>query len=763
MPTTIAKKLLETLETIDRPTAFCVGESVPIIMPGLEINGVGPIGLPINKSQAKELISICHQAPYGKKEKTLVDTSVRRVWAIDSNHLKLTNPQWPDFLDATLERVQHQLGLEDQDHQLLVYEPGGFFLPHQDGEKLDGMVATLVVTLPSNYEGGELIIRHCGHEETIDFGGSESAFNLHVAAFYADCEHEIRPLKTGYRIALVYNITLKRSKKTIKAPQYNTQVSEIAKLLQNCQTTDDPIKLAVILDHEYTKTGLEPDLLKGTDRAKVQALFAAAQEAGWKAYLSLLTLHESGDAECDYYDSYDYDDEPECYTMGEVYDQSLVADHWTNPTGDIMEFGKMDVDEEELISNIELRDVDSEEEVGGYTGNAGVEMERWYRHGAVILWPNHQHFEILCNTGIHSAIAGLQYMIKLWQNKKSDDELKQQCMLFAQTILKRWPVHHDNFHCPGINKENDTGSKMPALLNKLGNPSLIATYVGDTLIRDAREDPKRTVAALCQQHEWLTFQKPLLKLFKSSTENTIARNIVILESLCVHKNNSNDRHTLCNALAPEILEALKRVDRGENETHNWQKKQLNRSELIVSLFKSIFMLPISGLLAELIDYIVNLPKKYDLTTVQIPALIQLESWMDHKKNTECKPLINWLKACHAELKSRSECKPKPPQDWKRPAKLSCSCSDCNELSHFLNSPTERTHRFRIRKDRRQHLHQIIERHQCDSTHVTERYGSPHTLVCEKTQRAYERRLQAYKLDCEHLTIIEAIAIRFNAI
>lgn len=56
-------------------------------------------------------------------------------------------------------------------YKLLVYEKGGFFLPHRDGEKLDRMVATLVIVLPSIHEGGALILSHDA--------GVELRHNLH--------------------------------------------------------------------------------------------------------------------------------------------------------------------------------------------------------------------------------------------------------------------------------------------------------------------------------------------------------------------------------------------------------------------------------------------------------------------------------------------------------------------------------------------------------------------------------------------------------
>jgi hypothetical protein len=49
---------------------------------------------------------------------------------------------------------------------MLVYGKGQFFLPHQDSEKDDAMVGTLVVSLPSAHTGGELVVEHGGQSVT---------------------------------------------------------------------------------------------------------------------------------------------------------------------------------------------------------------------------------------------------------------------------------------------------------------------------------------------------------------------------------------------------------------------------------------------------------------------------------------------------------------------------------------------------------------------------------------------------------------------
>ena len=52
-------------------------------------------------------------------------------------------------------------------------------------------------------------------------------------AFYADCPHEVRPLRGGYRLCLVYNVTLTRPRRTkrLGAPSYGALTARVAELL----------------------------------------------------------------------------------------------------------------------------------------------------------------------------------------------------------------------------------------------------------------------------------------------------------------------------------------------------------------------------------------------------------------------------------------------------------------------------------------------------------------------------------------------------
>ena len=147
-------------------------------------------------------------ARFGRGEETLTDPDVRDTWEIPKH---LVRAGWNDAtLMDILATIKEELGLPNAAeltadlHLLLVYETNQHFLAHQDSEKDDSMVGTLVVTLPSSYAGGELMVGH--NEEWKAYRGSKTALSL--VAFYADCRHEVLKVTSGFRITLTYNLLL---------------------------------------------------------------------------------------------------------------------------------------------------------------------------------------------------------------------------------------------------------------------------------------------------------------------------------------------------------------------------------------------------------------------------------------------------------------------------------------------------------------------------------------------------------------------------
>ncbi len=760
----ISKRLMAALKAVDRPGAFCAAGGGPAPLPGLEVAGLGPVGLPLTAAQVPELVKKCRQAPYGKGEKTLVDTNVRRVWQLAPDRFALTNPDWQAYLATTVQAVRRELGLEKQAldahlYNLLVYEPGGFFLPHRDGEKLDRMVATLVIVLPSAFEGGELAVRHEGRERVIDFGGpARNPCHTHFAAFYADCEHEVRPLRTGHRVCLVYNLTLAKAKKPISAPRTAGPIDAVAGVLQSW-SPHDPGKLAVLLEHQYTQDGLAWDALKGVDRAKARVLSEAAARAGCSAYLALLTLHESGSAEEEYeprrgrrwdeYDEYDEgEDDPDNYEMGEVFESSLTAEHWSAATGERPAFGTMEVAPDEVVPPDALTKGTPEVDVSGYTGNEGLTMNRWYRRAVVVVWPAANQFDVLCDCGTTGAVAALGEWVDRRQKArgKDADALQAQCAAFAATIADRWSRS---------DSRRETGGDFLALVLRIDDAQLLGRFLTRVAAGDPLVELDAPLAKAFGGHGWDTFRDALVALFEGTTAATVGRNLRLLDRLCASGTRpAGERLTVCRLLAEKAVAAIDRIDR-QDIASDWRLRDVNRTEVLTALPRALVAVEQSELLSRFLTRALADPKTYPLAA-HVAALTALGPWLKKHLKTSCEPVARWLAACCGQLEALTAAEPVAPADFRRDAAVRCGCADCKELKAFLKDPAERVHRFRMRQDRRQHLEEQIERNGCDANCATDRTGSPQTLVCTKTTASFDARLKKYRDDRSHLAALRPI-------
>ena len=760
----ISEQLLRVLKTIDRPGSFCVSGGGPTVLPGLDVSGLGPVGLPLTAAQADALKAHCRQAPYGKGEQTVVDTKVRRVWQIEPDKFALTNPDWPTYLAETVRTVQRELGLDKQKleahlYSLLLYEKGSFFLPHRDGEKLDRMVATLVVVLPSAFHGGELVVRHDGQERVVAFGTPDRRpFDTSFAAFYADCEHEVRPLRDGHRLCLVYNLTLAKSKKAVGAPRTGESVGEIAAIF-GAWSDADPAKLAVPLDHQYTEDGLVWDALKGVDRAKATVLHDAAGRAGCQAHLALLTFHESGSVEEDYtprrrrgrrHDEDEEEDEadPNRYTMIEIIDSTLTAEHWSDADGKQPTFGTMTVEEGEIVPPGALEKVKPEVDVSGYTGNEGLTMNRWYRRAAILVWPDAHHYDALCACGITRALAALGEEVAGWQKAKRSaaTALKEECVSFAGKIIDRWA---GGYHPPG-----DGANLLAAVLN-LDDPRLIGAFLTRVVGQDSRVEPDEHLVMAIESHGWPTFRGELAAVFEGTTSTTLGRNARFLDRLCSHGGQpTGDRLSVCADLAGTFASVLETLDR-PGDPHDWRMREVKRSEVLAGLAKALLVTGRHEPLSQLVARTLADPKTYPLAA-HIAALRTLGPWLKKHLKTPSEAVSRWLVAACEQLETLTAVEPTPPTDFRREANLSCECLLCEELRKFLQDPAEPVHRFRAAQDRRAHLEHEIGRQRCDLTCVTERRGSPHTLVCTKTTASFEANRKTYRENRERLEALGAI-------
>ena len=168
-----AQWLTEAISQAARSANYCVSGRLPVADPGLEVQGLGPVRIPLKGTVAKQLAASCRVAPYGKGTRTLVDTKVRKTFELDPKKFTVCDAWNAGIADVTRTAAE-RLGLpadrlEARLYKLLLYRSGGFFLSHRDSEKHDRMLASLIVVLPGPFAGGSLVVRHGMAEERIGF------------------------------------------------------------------------------------------------------------------------------------------------------------------------------------------------------------------------------------------------------------------------------------------------------------------------------------------------------------------------------------------------------------------------------------------------------------------------------------------------------------------------------------------------------------------------------------------------------------------
>jgi hypothetical protein len=310
--TSTLQEITQLLAEMDASGSFVTRRTAPAGDLKLEVQGVGRVHFPVSASTARGLCEVARPARYGFKDETRLDRNVRDTWEIPKSRIAIDEPRWRKALTPQLVRIRRDLGLPEgsrlkaQLHNLLVYAPGQFFLPHRDSEKAGGMIGTLVVSLPSAFRGGAMMIRH--HEEELVVGGSGK--HLTLIAFYADCQHEVRPIRLGYRIGLTYDLLVEAERSsTVSVAEgreaLGRSIRRFFATLRPLRWHGDrregpPDRLVYLLDHEYTQRGLAWNRLKNADAHRVAALQAVARRLDCETCLALADVHETWSCEEEY-------------------------------------------------------------------------------------------------------------------------------------------------------------------------------------------------------------------------------------------------------------------------------------------------------------------------------------------------------------------------------------------------------------------------------------------------------------------------------
>ncbi|WP_375331263.1 2OG-Fe(II) oxygenase [Candidatus Tisiphia endosymbiont of Oplodontha viridula] len=694
---------------------FCVTDELAPRDINIEVDGLGLMTLPVSQTYIQKLINISSKAQFGLREQTILDENIRNSYEIKSDKLHISiNEQ---SLTAMLSKIRDSLGLSGNSvltahlHNMLIYQPGQFFDMHQDSEKLENMVASLVVVLPSPHIGGDLIIEH-GKKKKIFSSENIDQSNAKCIGFYADCKHKVEKIKQGYRIALTYNLVLK-SEEICNIKNVNQQLTdaikdyfdiEVNKQPQNKQ----PQRLVYFLNHSYTEHSLRWSMLKGADRANASALYGVAQELSLIPHLALVEIRQSWTTDGDDRNS----------TIDELIDDEVTLSYWIDSNNKKLPFSECDIDEDEICWTKETESLEPyNTEYEGYMGNYGNTMDYWYRRAAIVLWSESSQIPMNFMLNYDNAIDELYVLTSSLDNEKEVMEI----------IAKAGKYLYRTFY---KKDKND----FEILAN-------IALYIKD----------KDTALSILSHFKWEILNSDIIKLLvKLQIQYGINWCIDLLNNWKNHERDSKDcfikeihsfvQNFLYYDGAASIVELL--LDTQSNtlidsdqEAYKWQKPVKLKESLpkrIAMFYQTLAACAAINnisVLDKVIEHLISSLELYPETSLA-ELFFKLQGTVPTEYFAHYKLLKDHLVQI---IDNQLALGMRPEDDWSIDAKLPCKCEHCKIATNFLHSKTEITKIWPILAAIRDHITNMFNGLDLPVNLSVERKGSPHKLIMVKTE------------------------------
>ena len=754
MADTARDLLADLLAGASEPGAFSAARTAPLRDLHLEVRGVGPIRFPVSQAQARELCLLGRPACYGRGEQTLMDRGVRDTWEIPKSRVKIDKRRWDQTLLPVLERLGRDLGLPSgstlkaEFHSMLVYAPGQFFVQHQDSEKADAMVGSLVVGLPSTFSGGALEVQHRG--ETGTYRGSKKA--LSFVAFYSDCRHQVKPVTSGYRVVFTYNLLLGSGRAAAPPTPESELVGRLARCLdEHFRQPGAPDRLVYLLDHEYTPRGLDWSRLKGGDAQQVELLGAAAEEAGCEVVLALADVHETWSAyEPEYRRSWHgrsrhggWDDEDEDfggdgahdYDLEELIESETTLDSWVDALGVRLANVGLHVGDDEVCATTASDDLDPyQSEYEGYMGNWGNTLDRWYHRGAVVLWPHTRAFAVRAEASPSWALDSLTTRVR-----KRDVIGAQEA---AATLSAFWERAASRVEARGF------FTKALRTARLVDDPALATMLLGPFRLEMLTTSHAKALSALLESYgePWAG---NLVAAWSARHRSYYAKGprrqewTATLPALCLALQGAGDAGTTAaRLLLQDSWKWLSTVVEQDLDQPAPSQRNESLSELdrpVAAVMEGASLVGAADLRDEAIGLLCR--GEDDLVGCAIGVL-------------RATPTSRWQPTgldavaahCTGALEARLARPARAGDDWSIELPKDCSCELCDGLRTFLHDPSRKTFEWPLAQDRRAHVHRRIETAELPVTHETRRRGRPYTLVLAKTDELFERERQHRRRD-----------------
>ncbi|TCD67262.1 hypothetical protein EIP91_000339 [Steccherinum ochraceum] len=382
--------------------------------PGLYVEGLGPVGLPLVVRDAEAITDIARAGDGSLIGRDLdaVDMPKKGPLEIKDAKVKTENPDWQDFLSRVTKAACTKLKANATEQpplckldKLVLYETGSQLSPHIEAARTDGTFARLVIILPSRYTGGAVRIGNSFAQKS----SNASAFRVSVVAWYTNLPVAVEPISSGFQLALVYNLVHPAGSSPPSLANVIAPIIRLQKILRAWAKNSDaatPRQIVWGLEMKYSEEELRKGskALKGVDASKLAVLAREATSRGFHFGLATAVMTVEGHAtvtedEWDSWNDYSYRDEGKyAEFVGTAKERKAWVENFVdlngNPVSENFTFDKakdtLPLDFTRVMEWSDPVEREFERDGGEYDGWL---CER-YTLPVLIMWPHHSNFTI---------------------------------------------------------------------------------------------------------------------------------------------------------------------------------------------------------------------------------------------------------------------------------------------------------------------------------------------------------------------------------
>ncbi|CAG8012473.1 unnamed protein product [Penicillium nalgiovense] len=686
---------------------------------------------------------------------------------------------------------------------MLIYEKGAMFKPHTDTEKAPGMFATLVIGLPSPFEGGEVAVKHQGKKmilTTLQHGFS-------YVSWYSDVVHEVLPVRSGYRWVLTYNLCIDPSRPCPTACLRTDEARHLHRILKAWlnQNTREERKLSHAyyrLDHEYTQANISPNALKGRDLASVHLLKEISNDLNLEIFLAVIVKRQMGS--CRYHDHYSR----KSYRSYKPYYGNIYFGNYDAvaivPRDSIAHFLKVSTEKDALYISSDRQG--NKASVIGYLAKSLVHTpddqfliktlkdlcrEVWtvseseppgsYRPPRIVL-P-----EAVITKVLQAAIiskdqdfvkdamdrheGNLSLDLFTWAQEQivagliTFDTIKNSVLRAILTFPVLWKrqVAVNDFVPPNESMSDDVRSFVQRVHNKI-----LEMIPQQDL---GRQDGHAMVDMIPGYHDFSYLSSRVAPLVEARL-SAISFMFAFLSRLDQRTTEgafpTEDGTNLYKQVAKLFVDKIDvRTLTGDGDERSAAKAarlayfiqeprpaSLPKSSVVTHEILATFFSTLVRTTSDSDSIVGILSRRICSRAPAIEASTFHSLWLPFlhalvrvcKANSIPTSMPDYQQIFAAILKAyiNNYVGERPSHDgnYVRPTVRHC-CADCSSLNRFLNDPAQTVGRFSVNQNRRQHLHRRLDAAGVDCTHETERIGSPQTLIVTKSFRHHERVFAAW--------------------